>query len=55
MDEPSTSEYPYQVGRMIYRTLSEAQEACRNAYALYPTANLVIIDRRTGETVEVWS
>lgn len=48
----NTNEYPYQVGRMVYRTLEQARTKAAYAKIQYPSATIKIVDRRSGETVE---
>lgn len=46
--EPTIEEYPYQVGRMVYRTRQEAEAALARADVAYPNHAAKIIDRRAA-------
>lgn len=44
--EPTIESHPFRVGRMVYPTATEAFAAIDRALEVYPTADLVVIDRR---------
>lgn len=48
---PSVDEYPYKVGSVVYRTLSEAIDKAYAAKEAYPDALVYVVDRKSGTVV----
>lgn len=48
---PTVESHPYQVGRVVYPTLTDASIARERALEIYPGQIVKVIDRRTNEVV----
>lgn len=47
----SKNEFPYMVGKMVYRTIEEAKERAAYAHKMYPNMAINIRDRRNNTVV----